>query len=245
MASLEQLVTVDRSSPVPLYFQVAQGLQTVIESGQLPPGTRLDNEFSLADQLGISRPTLRQALQYLMEKGLLARKRGVGTTVSADKVRRRTELTSLYEDLEQAGRRPRTELLDFDTVEAPADIAAALAVEPGTPVLSLRRLRYADDVPLAILRNHVRTDLGVTADGLREHGLYQLLRAAGADVASAEQSVGARPATAAEAGLLEQKRGATLLVLERTAFDADHRPLEHGHDLYLASLYTLEMSITL
>lgn len=71
------------------------------------------------------------------------------------------------------------------------------------------------------------------------------MRDVGADVASAEQSIGARPATAAEAGLLEQKRGATLLVLDRTALDAARRPLERGHDLYLASLYTLEMSITL
>ncbi len=243
MASLDQLVRVDRSSPVPQYFQVAQALQRVIESGELPPGTRLDNEFSLADQLGVSRPTVRQALQYLMAKGLLARKRGVGTSVAADKVRRRTELTSLHDDLEQAGRHPRTTLLEFATFPARPEIATALALEAGAPVLSLRRLRYADDVPLAILRNHVRCDLGIPADGLIQQGLYQLLRTAGVDIASAEQSVSARPATATEATLLEQKRGATLLVLDRTAYSGAGTPLEHGHDLCLASLYTLEMSI--
>ncbi len=90
----------DRSSPVPLYFQVAQRLEKMIESGQLAPGARLENEIALAEQLGLSRPTMRQAIQYLVDKGLLSRKRGVGTQVVNTRVRRSVELTSLYDDLE-------------------------------------------------------------------------------------------------------------------------------------------------
>lgn len=76
MESITRLITIDRSSPVPLYFQVAQQLQQLIESGTLAPGTRLENEIALADQFGLSRPTMRQAMQHLVDKGLLARKRG-------------------------------------------------------------------------------------------------------------------------------------------------------------------------
>ena len=77
---------VDRNSPVPLYFQVAQHLEQLIESGDLPTGTRLDNEFDLAGQFGLSRQTMRRAIEYLVDRGLLVRKRGVGTQVVHAKV---------------------------------------------------------------------------------------------------------------------------------------------------------------
>ncbi len=71
-------LVVDRSSPVPLYFQLAQHLEHAIESGQIPPDTLLDNEIQLAGQLGRLRPTVRRAMHYLVEKRLLVRRRGSG-----------------------------------------------------------------------------------------------------------------------------------------------------------------------
>jgi DNA-binding GntR family transcriptional regulator len=242
MGSLDRLVEIDRSSPVPLYFQVAQRLQELIESGEIPSGTKLDNEIVVAEQLGLSRPTVRQALQYLVEKGLLSRKRGVGTSVVNNRVRRKVERTSLFEDLLRAGRSPRTEVLSCKLVEAPENVATGLGLPVGAEVLALERLRFADDEPLAILRNHVLPDLGVTAEGLADRGLYQLLRANGHEVKSAEQSVSARKATAAEAGLLNEPRGATLLKVHRVAYDANARPIEFGRDLYRASLYSIDIS---
>src|ERR1700730_16490565 len=99
---------VDRNSPVPLYFQVAQYLEQLIESGDLATGTRLENETGLADQCGLSRPTMRRAIEYLVDRGLLVRRRGVGTQVVHAKVRRQVELTSLYDDLAKTRRNPRT-----------------------------------------------------------------------------------------------------------------------------------------
>jgi DNA-binding GntR family transcriptional regulator len=243
MEPLDRLIAIDRTSPVPLYFQVARRLQDLIESGELAPGTRLDNEIALADQLGLSRPTVRQAMQHLVDKGLLARKRGVGTQVVHNRVRRQVELTSLYDDLERAGRRPRTDVLSCQLVPAPSEVAAALAVEVGAEVLAVRRLRYAGDEPLAIMQNHLRSDSGVTAAGLAERGLYRLLRAAGTDIRLADQAIGARKATAAEAVLLHEPRGATLLTLQRTAYDSASRPVEYAYHLYRASLYSFEMTV--
>ena len=100
-------VVVNRSSPVPLYFQVAEQLEHAIHEGLLVPGDRIGNEVALADQLGLSRPTLRQAIQMLVDKGMLVRKRGVGTQVVHAPIRRTVELTSLYDDLKRAGRHPR------------------------------------------------------------------------------------------------------------------------------------------
>ena len=81
-------VVVNRSSPVPLYFQVAEQIEGAIQGGQLAPGDRIANEVALADQLGLSRPTVRQAIQTLVDKGLLVRKRGVGTQVVNAPIRR-------------------------------------------------------------------------------------------------------------------------------------------------------------
>lgn len=240
---LDQVIRLDRSSPVPLYFQVAQRLQDLIESGEIPTGSMLDNEVVIASQLGLARPTIRQAMQYLVDKGYLARKRGVGTTVIHNRVRRKVEMTSLYEDLEHAGRRPSTEVLEFEVVPAPPEVATALALEVGADVLSLRRLRFAGDEPLAILRNHVLCDLGVTESGLKRQGLYQLLRTKGTEIRSADQTVSARRATAAEADLLAQPRGATLLTVNRTAYDQSGRPVEFGRDLYSAALYSIDISV--
>ena len=93
----------DRSSPVPLYYQLARQLESAIEHGALGPGSLLGNEIDLAGRLGLSRPTVRQAIQSLVEKGLLVRRRGVGTQVVHSQVRRPLELSSLYDDLEAAG----------------------------------------------------------------------------------------------------------------------------------------------
>src|SRR6266540_7054967 len=113
MNRVSGLIKVDRSSPVPLYFQVAQRLQELIESGEMPPGSRLENEIALADQLGLSRPTMRQAIQHLVNQGLLVRKRGVGTQVARTRVRRQVEMSSMYDDIERAHRQHRTEMLSF------------------------------------------------------------------------------------------------------------------------------------
>ena len=126
---------VDRSSPVPLYFQVAQHLEHMIESGELPMGTRLENETDLANQVGLSRPTMRRAIEYLVSRGLVVRKRGIGTQVVHVKVTREVELTSLYDDLTKTGRAPSTRVVSFRTEAAPD----AIAVKLGIPAGSTRR----------------------------------------------------------------------------------------------------------
>ncbi|MFE7628339.1 GntR family transcriptional regulator [Streptomyces sp. NPDC057509] len=245
MEPITRLISIDRSSPVPLYFQFAQQLQRLIEDGTLAPGTRLENEISLADRFGLSRPTMRQAMQHLVDKGLLARKRGVGTQVVNSRVRRPVELTSLFEDLLRENRRPRSEVLSLRTAPAAGRVAAALRVEPGTDTVALRRLRYADDEPIALMENHLPADLlDLTEENLAEHGLYALFRQAGIALRSAEQTIGARRATAAESRLLTESRGGTLLTMERTALDDGGRPVEFGSHLYRASRYSFEMTLT-
>jgi GntR family transcriptional regulator len=240
-----RLMAIDRKSPVPLYFQVAQQLERAIEDGRMPPGTRLDNEVLLAEQLGMSRPTLRRAMQHLVDKGLVVRRRGVGTRVVQPKVRRSLELTSLYDDLEASARRPTTRVLSNALAPASDEAAEALGIVAGTPVLRLARLRSAQDQPIAYLTNELPADLlpGVTAETLEQHGLYQLLRSAGVQLHAATQSIGARRATAEESRLLGEGKGAALLTMQRVTYDDHGRPVELGRHVYAATRYTFELSL--
>lgn len=238
-------IRVDRTSPVPLYFQVAQYLEQMIESGELPMGTRLDNEGNLAGQLGLSKPTMRRALEYLVGRGLLVRKRGIGTQVVQAKVTREVELTSLYDDLAKTGRDPSTTVVSFSIEPAPDALAAELGLAAGTPVYVFERLRSADGEPLALMRNHVPEHLmRLSPADLEEQGLYNLFRANGIVMRIAKQSIGARAATAAEARALGERKGAPLLVMERSAYDEQGRAVERGRHVYRASRYSFDLTLT-
>ena len=238
-------IRVDRNSPVPLYFQVAQHLEQMIESGELPMGARLDNETDLAGQLGLSKPTMRRAIEYLVGRGLLVRRRGIGTQVVQAKVKREVELTSLWDDLAKTGREPSTAVVSFRTEPASDVVAATLSIVAGTPVYAFERLRYADAEPLALMRNHVPEQLiRLSAADLQTQGLYHLFRANGISMRIAKQAIGARAATAAEARALGERKGAPLLVMERSAYDEQGRAVERGHHVYRASRYSFDLTLT-
>ena len=97
------------------------------------PGTLFQNEVDLAASLGLSRPTMRRAMQHLVDKGLVVRRRGIGTRVVQPKLRRPLELTSLNDDLSRAGRKPTTEVLSFESVEADARTSPSDSRSPRAP----------------------------------------------------------------------------------------------------------------
>jgi DNA-binding GntR family transcriptional regulator len=234
----------DRSSPVPLYYQVAQRIEQAIERGDLGPGAKLDNEILLADRFGLSRPTMRRAIQELVRKGLLVRKRGVGTQVVHGQVKRSVELTSLYDDLSRTKQKPTTTVLALTTEPVPDDVAVRLGVPIGTEAVGLTRLRCALDEPLAILHNWLPTGLArFSAEDLERGGLYARLRTAGVHICVASQRIGARAANAEEARLLGVKRGFPLLTMERTTYDDTGRAVEFGRHAYRSDTYSFETTL--
>src|SRR6202020_2106185 len=132
-------ITIDRTSPVPLYFQLAQHFESAIRSGALKVGARLENEVQLAEMLGLSRPTVRAAFLYLANKGLVVRKRGAGTLVANERIDRNVELTSLYDDLAATGRSPETQVLKAEVSHASDQVADALQLPERALVMSLER----------------------------------------------------------------------------------------------------------
>jgi DNA-binding GntR family transcriptional regulator len=241
----ELIVNLDRSSPVPLYFQVSRQIEAAIEAGELAPGDRLQNEISLADRWGLSRPTMRRAIQELVDKGLLVRRRGIGTQVVRGPVKRPMDLTSLFDDLARSDRRPGTEVLDRELLSAPAWVAERLGVPAGSQVLYLERLRTAQDEPLAVMRNWLPADLApvLAVEALESRGLYELMRSTGVHLRIATQRIAARRATAAEARLLSVRKGAPLLTMERVTYDGSGRAVELGSHAYNAETYSIEMTV--
>jgi DNA-binding GntR family transcriptional regulator len=146
-------VMIDRASPVPLYHQLAEQLTAAVEDGTLQPGDPFENELALADRLDLSRPTVRRAIAELVSRGLLVRRRGVGTAVASEVIHRRDELTSLFEDMERKGKRPITRVLDIDRHSVTPRAAAALNLPQDTPLFYVERLRLAGDIPTALMHN--------------------------------------------------------------------------------------------
>lgn len=240
----EVFADLDRTGPIPLYFQVSTRLEAAIRDGRLPTGARLPNEISIAQRLGLSRPTIRRAIQELVDKGLLVRRRGIGTQVVQGQVTREVELTSLYEDLKNSHHEPSTRVLALEARAASTEVADALAVEVGSDVLFVRRERLTDGVPVAILENHLPIEYDdITVEQLEKHGLYQILRGRGITIRVARQRIGARRALGDEAERLDIDKGSPVLTMDRVAFDASGRAIERGHHCYRPDLYSFETTL--
>lgn len=237
-------MVLDRSSPMPLYFQVAQHLEAEIRAGRLTTGTRLDNELRIAESLGVSRPTVRAALRYLVDKGLLMRRPGYGTVVTQEKVDRTVQLSSLYDDLVEASKDPTTRVLRNEAVEATDTVAAALDLQPGQLVIFLERLRCVDGEPIALMHNFLPASLiTFSSEMLEKRGLYELLRVAGIRPTRATQRMSAKNATNAEASHLGEARRAALLTMERTTYDQIGRAIEFAQHVYRASRYAVHTTL--
>ena len=239
----ELAFNVDRSSPVPLYYQVIQGVESAIRSGTLRPGCLLDSERKLATMLNLSLPTMRKAMDELVLSGRLVRKRGVGTQVASHSTSPLV-LSSLYEELASSGKKPTTTVLSFIRQEADRDTLTKLQLSPGSGVYHFTRLRLAEGSPVALMENWVRDDLmTLKPEMLSSDGLYAVLRQGGVTFRLASQRIGASLTSACESSLLENEVGSPLITMERTVSDDAGQMIETGRHVYLADSYSFEMTL--
>lgn len=242
--SLTIPVVIDRTSPVPLYHQLAEQLTAAIESGTLQPGDPFENELALAARLDLSRPTVRRAIAELVGRGLLVRRRGVGTTVASQVIHRRDELSSLFDDLARRGETPTSEILELDRAHTYPVAAEAMGLPENTPLLYLRRRRLAGATPAAILNNYLPPQhADIDESQLVGRGLYDILRSRGVRPVIAHQVIGARRPTATERSLLKLVSGDPLLTMTRRAYDAEGGPVEYGDHSYRYDQYAFDVTV--
>jgi DNA-binding GntR family transcriptional regulator len=236
-------VLVDQSSPVPLYHQVARQLEESISAGRLAKGEFLPGEIELAGRWGVSRPTARRAIQELVDAGLLVRRRGVGTQVVSAQLRRQAALTSLYDEMADARRKPSTRVVTLEPTQADEHVAELLEVPVGTVVTYLERIRLGADQPLALLRNWLNgaAAQALTAAELESHGLYELLRARLVRPRVADRVIGAAAATRQQAKALGLRTGDPLVTVQLVMRDEQGSCFDLGRHVYDAARYTIEM----
>ncbi|MGO1538894.1 MAG: GntR family transcriptional regulator [Leucobacter sp.] len=240
----ELFADLDRTGQTPYYSQISARLGAAIREGVIPSGARLPNELNIGERLGVSRPTIRQAIQALVDDGLLVRRRGVGTQVVQARLNRPVELTSLHEDLTRGGHQSTTQVLTVERIPASEEVAAQLNLAVGSEILRIRRLRSSNGVAMAILENFLPYDFSnITAAELEDRGLYEILRTRGVTFKIANQTIGARRTQGDEDELLNLAKGSPLITMDRVAFDHNGRAIEAGHHCYRPDLYSFTTTL--
>jgi GntR family transcriptional regulator len=173
--SFEPLI---RGTPLPI--QIARAIAERIRSGELPPGSKVPSEPTLAAQFGVSRATIREATRLLVGEQLLQAHRGRGTFVCHEPHlwpvdTGLEELVSMTDLIERAGYKASTQLLERGLVEPPAEVTKALGVAAGAQVGMLRRIRLADGIPVAYSLDYVKEDLFLLGDSVIMDGTTSLL----------------------------------------------------------------------
>lgn len=220
----------------PLYIQVKENLAKLIISGEWPPGIRLASERELTDQLGVSRVTVRNAIQALEEDGLVYRVHGKGTFVAKPKMEMNAhDLISFTSSMLRRGNQPSAQVLEFSRISASRKVAKALEVELGHQVYRVRRLRRANNLPLVIELSFFPRDLCSRLEevDLAAVSIYHVLyEEMGIQCRKVHQSLEAVAATEEEAQILEVETGFPLMLVERLCYNTDGRVIEFAKDLY-------------
>lgn len=244
--STPKLGTIDRDSPLPRYHQAATLLEEAIRNGHYPIGTLLEGEHELAERLGVSRLTLRKAVDGLVSRGLLVRERGVGTRVVRPRVTRSivAPLTSLREDLERDAVEVTTHVLNLDERPCPSEAAQVLEIPTGDPVIYLERLRAVDGRPIALMRNAFPPGLFASSEAeLESRSLYEVMREQGVEPRSATQTITAETPTHDDAQLLELEPHQPVLVLQRVGLNSNGTCVEYSRTRYAGDRYSFEMQL--
>lgn len=236
------------AADTPIYRRIAEDIARRIAGGRLPDGARVPSERELAETLGISRMTVRQAFRLLAAQGLVESRLGRGYYVTRPRIDQRLQtLTSFSEDMDALGRRPASIVLRQETMPADEPTAAALAIPPGTPAHLLERVRLADAQPVALeatmLPARLAPDLFTRAD-FRRDSLYAVLkRVYGVIPLEAEQTLEAGLPEAAAAAALDIARPIPVLRLTRRTFDPEGRPIEFVRSTYRGDRYTMRVRL--
>jgi GntR family transcriptional regulator len=237
MKSLADLLgTLDPGSNQPLYQQLQRGLREAIERRILGPEDALPSERQLATELGVSRITVRKAIDGLAAEGLLVSRQGSGNFVSARIDKNFAKLTSFHEDMVSRGRTPRSEWLKRAEGSVLPDEALKLALSPGTLVYRFHRLRYADEAPMALEYATVVASCLPSLDSVHE-SLYEALERVGNRPVRALQRLRALLLDKEQARLLKAQPGDAGLLVERLGFLRDGRAVELSHSYYRGDTY--------
>lgn len=230
------MLSIDRTSPLPLHHQLKQRLLENIESGAWKPDDLIPSEQELQDQFGLSRTTVRQALSDLVHEGLLVRERGRGTFVTPPKMTHSPDAhKGLTEFMLEQGITPGWRVLEKGFVTADKETAVNLNLPPQSRVYHLSRLRLAEDRPIGVHTAWLPEAIAaqINEDALLEGGSLQYISHIPQMMTSrASRTIEAVPASEPEASLLQMAPGSPILQITRVVRSSSGEPLEYLQACY-------------
>ena len=226
----------DKRSPIPLYYQLAELIRERVRVGDLRPGEQLPAERDLAEQVGISRMTARQAISYLVREGTLEVRHGTGTFVADPKLTYDAlHLLGFTAEMMRQGGVAGSRVLEQAVVVPPPGVAGELSLAPHDHTTRIVRLRLADDTPLLLETSFVPVALypGLEHEDLAAQSLYALLEGRSARrLERARHTLEAVEANDYESALLGVKRGTSMILLEGVAYLDRGTPAEYFKAVY-------------
>lgn len=226
--------------PSPKYLEIQNLLLQRIKNGDYQEGQLIPKEVDLAEQLNVSRPTVRHAIRNLVQGGYLERRKKRGTIVTQTKIKQQfTHVIESYNtEIQNNGLVAKTQVLNFSTEKASDEVAEALTIKPNTEVYKLVRLRSADNKPVVFVVTYL--PIAQLPDlqkiDFTHHSLYSELAKAGLEITHVSRKIEVHPATEEEAQLLETDIKALIFYFHTIGFTKDHRALEYSIASYRGDL---------
>ncbi|MCO7176265.1 GntR family transcriptional regulator [Sporolactobacillus kofuensis] len=237
----------DRQSPVPMYYQIEQYIEQLIENKNLQAGDQIPSERELTDHFHVSRMTVRQAIMELVNAGILVRIKGKGTFVANHyKIEKNLlGLDGFSEDMIRRGMTPGSQILDFSRTLPSSNVSKHLGLKTSEEVFEIKRVRLANDEPIGIEISYlpVRVFPELT-EKKADPSLYQYIeKECGLKIHHAEQSLEASLVTNEEAEILKIPNGSPLLLIERCSFLESGQPIEQTLSLFRADRYKFTITL--
>ncbi len=242
------LPPIDKNSAEPLYLQIRHAILQAIQDGELPPHQRVPSERELSELMGVSRMTVRQALQALINDGYLYTVPGKGTFVACGpKIEQNLQrLSGFTEEVRKQGFMPGSRVLSVEQIPAGEEEAHALQVSPGTLLLCITRQRLVDNVPVALESAYLvyARFPGLDRIDFNRHSLYEVLQTRyGIRLVHARQCIEAQEANDDVARLLGIAPHQPVLAMERTTYADDEQPVEYVRSYYRADRFRLKVEL--
>ncbi|MDK6080126.1 GntR family transcriptional regulator [Massilia varians] len=221
---------------LPLYQQLQQALRRAIDEGAWGSASAIPAERQLASALGISRITVRKAIDALVEEGLLVRRAGAGNFINTRIEKNFAKLSSFSEDMRARGRVPRNEWIKRSEGLVTPEEALRLRLSPGAPVYRFHRIRYADELPMCLEYATIAAFALPSLDAVGD-SMYEALQAAGHRPVRALQRLSALLLNAEQARQLGTREGDAGLCVERLGFARDGRAVEFCRSYFRGDMY--------
>ena len=219
-------------------------MRDCVESHVWGPDDPIPSERDIADRLVISRVTVRKAIDGLVDDGLMVRKRGSGTFVAGRVEKSFATLTSFTEDMVARGRKVRSDWLMRESGAVSPEEALALSLSPGTAVYRFHRIRFADNIPMALEYSTIPAEC-LASESVVDVSLYEALRAAGKNPVRALQRLRAVLFDDSQAELLEIGKGSPGLLIERIGYSSGGGAVEWTRSYYRGDAYDFVAELNL